>query len=221
MNAGAPAGWYHAGVDPLRDDELKGSSARLWNLIAERARPGADVGAIDRRIWDLFGEEWAILFTDLAGFSRNVVEFGILHFLEIIYEQRRALLPIVAAHDGLLVKSDADSFLVLFRRADRALDCALEMQAECDRINRDRPPERRVLLCAGIGFGPILRVGDADAWGREVNAASKLGEDTASAGEVLVTEAVRAAIGDGAGVTLEPIGTVLASGGAAYRVLRG
>jgi class 3 adenylate cyclase len=31
-------------------------------------------------------------------------------------------------------------------------------------------------------------------WGKEVNAASKLGEDTAKGGEVLVTEAVRTAL---------------------------
>ncbi|MCC6214860.1 MAG: adenylate/guanylate cyclase domain-containing protein [Polyangiaceae bacterium] len=207
-------------MDPHRDDELKGSSARLWSLVAERARPGADVASIDRRIWDLFGEDWAILFTDLAGFSRNVAEFGILHFLEVIHQQRRSLLPVVAAHDGLLIKSDADSFLVLFRRPDRAVDCALAMQAECERINQERAPERKVLLCAGIGYGRILRVGDDDVWGREVNAASKLGEDTARAGEVLVTEAVRAAIGERADCALEPIESPLVAGSGAYRVRR-
>ena len=42
---------------------------------------------LDRRIWDLFGEDWAILWTDLTGFSRNVATFGITHFLQIIHEQ--------------------------------------------------------------------------------------------------------------------------------------
>ena len=82
------------------DDALKGSPARLWKLVEERARAGADVAAIDRRIWDLFGEEWAIVFTDLAGFSRRVEQFGIIHFLQIILEQKRLLLPVVEQHDG-------------------------------------------------------------------------------------------------------------------------
>ena len=51
---------------------LKGSVARLWKLVDERMQHGADVAAIDRRIWDLFGQEWAIVFTDLSGFSRQV-----------------------------------------------------------------------------------------------------------------------------------------------------
>ena len=79
--------------------------------------PGADTAGIDRRIWDLFGEEWAIMFTDLSGFSRQVAAFGIIHFLQVIFEQKRLLLPIVAAHDGILIKVEADSFLIIFKRA--------------------------------------------------------------------------------------------------------
>lgn len=47
--------------------------------------------------------------------------------------------------------------------------------------------------CVGIGFGKILRIGDIDVFGQEVNAASKLGEDTAKSDEILVTGAVKAA----------------------------
>ena len=78
------------------DHDFKGSEGRLWRLVEERARPGADTARIDQRIWDLFGEEWAVMFTDLAGFSRQVAAFGIIHFLQEIFEQKRLLLPIVA-----------------------------------------------------------------------------------------------------------------------------
>ena len=37
------------------------SEGRLERLIEERLRPDADKDAIDRRIWDLFGERWAIM----------------------------------------------------------------------------------------------------------------------------------------------------------------
>lgn len=50
-----------------------------------------------------------------------------------------------------------------------------------------------MLLCVGIGYGRVLRIGDLDVFGAEVNAASKLGEDIAKANEVLVTQAARAA----------------------------
>src|SRR5262245_52105854 len=116
-------------------DGLKVSESRLWRLIEERTQAGADVDAIDRRIWDLFGEDWAVMFTDLSGFSRQVERFGIIHFLQIIHEHKKLLLPIVESHDGLLVKQEGDSFLILFRQADRALACARQMQHACVRYN--------------------------------------------------------------------------------------
>src|SRR6478672_11436124 len=120
------------------DPDLKGSAARLWALVAERTQPGADKARIDERIWDLFGEEWAVMFTDLSGFSRQVAAFGIIHFLQVILEQKRVLLPVVAAHDGILIKTEADSFLILFKRAKRALECAVAMQRACQELNRSR-----------------------------------------------------------------------------------
>ena len=175
---------------------LKGSSARLWKLVEERANPGADITTIDHRIWDLFGEEWAIVFTDLSGFSRHVAKFGIVHFLQVILEQKRLLLPIVEEHDGILIKIEADSFLILFKQPAQALRCAIAMQKKCASVNARRPPEEQIILCAGIGYGKILKIGDDDVFGHEVNLASKLGEDSAKGGEILVTRAVRDAVTD-------------------------
>ncbi|KAA0253426.1 adenylate/guanylate cyclase domain-containing protein [Acidobacteria bacterium ACD] len=198
---------------------MKGSPARLWSLVEERTRPGADKAAIDRRIDDLFGEEWAVMFTDLAGFSRRVAEFGIIHFLQVIHEQRKLLLPIVAARDGILIKEEADSFLALFRRPRTALDCALAMQLACRAANEGRAPEERILLCVGLGYGRVLRIGDTDVFGAEVNAASKLGEDTATAYEVLVTGAVRQAVGEVEGVSFEPLDVAVPGARSAFRVV--
>jgi len=104
------------------------SQERLESLIEERLKPGADKSRIDARIWDLFGEEWAVMFTDLSGFSRRVAEFGIIHFLQTIHEAQRILVPVIEAHDGILLKTEGDSLLVIFRSAARALQCALAMQ---------------------------------------------------------------------------------------------
>lgn len=189
----------------MSEATLKGSSARLWKLVEERARAGADVAAIDQRIWDLFGEEWAVMFTDLAGFSRQVAKFGIIHFLQVILEQKRLLLPLVEDHDGILIKIEADSFLILFKKPAQALRCAVAMQHRCASLNARRAPEEQVILCCGIGFGRLLKIGDDDVFGHEVNIASKLGEDTAKGEEILVTRAARAAIGEHAGVRWEEV----------------
>ena len=69
------------------------------------------------------------------------------------------------------------------------------MQKKCSTINARRPPEEQIVLCVGLGFGTLLKIGDDDVFGHEVNLASKLGEDTAEASEILVTRAVHDKIG--------------------------
>jgi len=167
------------------------SEDRLEKLIEERLRPGADKDLIDDRIWDLFGETWTVMFTDLSGFSRGVAKFGIIHFLQVIYESKRILIPCIDRHDGILLKMEGDSMLVIFRNAVRAINCAIEMQRTLADYNINKSPEEQILLCVGLGYGKMLRIGDHDVFGSEVNAASKLGEDTAKAHEILVTGAVK------------------------------
>ncbi|MBS1123276.1 MAG: putative adenylate/guanylate cyclase [Deltaproteobacteria bacterium] len=199
------------------EDVLKGSSARLWSLIEQRTRAEADTVALDQRIWDLFGEEWAIVCTDLAGFSRQVARFGIIHFLQVIHEQKRLLLPIVERHDGILIKVEADSFLLLFKKPTAALACAIAMQRACNAINVRRAAEEQIVLCVGLGFGRLLKIGDEDVFGHEVNLASKLGEDTAKADEILVTHAARHAIGEAPGVTWEELEVTFAGETSCWR----
>jgi len=167
------------------------SEDRLERLIEKRLMPGADKKKIDERIWDLFGEDWCVMFTDLSGFSRRVAEFGIIHFLQTIQESERILLPVIEDHDGILLKVEGDSFLVIFRNPLKALQCSAAMQAALAVHDADLADEDKVLLCVGLGYGRVLRIGDSDVYGTEVNASSKLGEDRAKAWEILVTDAVR------------------------------
>jgi class 3 adenylate cyclase len=191
---------------------------KLWRLIELRAQPNADTAAIDRRIWDLFGERWAVMFTDLSGFSRRVAEFGITHFLQVIHEHRLLLYPTIEAHDGIVISAHADSLLVMFRRPTTALRCSIEMQRQCELVNQRRRPEEQILLCIGLGYGDVLRVGATELWGAEVNAASKLGEDIAKSGEILVTGAVREVV-DGLEVAFEDLGTAPPGASSSFRVL--
>ena len=195
------------------------SEDRLEKLIQERLQPGSDKKAVDQRIWDLFGEQWCVMFTDLSGFSRNVAEFGIIHFLQTIYEAERILVPIIEAHDGILLKVEGDSFLVIFRNVQKGLQSAVAMQRALVEYDADKSDAEKVLLCVGLGYGAMLRIGDLDVFGEEVNSASKLGEDAAKAWEILVTEAVREQAGAMPGVTFEPLEEPVAGRKRAYRAL--
>ncbi|MBN1151019.1 adenylate/guanylate cyclase domain-containing protein [candidate division WOR-3 bacterium] len=173
-----------------RNIRFSSSEERLSKLLSKRLEVGADKEKIDEKIWDLFGEQWAVMFTDLTGFSRKVEKFGIIHFLQTIYESERILVPIIEEFDGILIKMEGDSMLVIFRNVEKAVSCSLAMQEHLKEYNRAKTGEEKILLCVGISWGKILKIGDYDVYGSAVNKSSKLGEEVAFSGEVLVTEEV-------------------------------
>ena len=197
---------------------MRNSEDRLYGLIAQRLAPDANKQEIDQRIWDLFGEEWCVMMTDLAGFSRRVAEYGIIHFLQTIYESERLLLPVIEQHEGFLLKTDGDSLLIIFRKPQKALQCAIVMQQVLVPYNEAKVEQEKIHLCVGLGFGKILRVGNTEVFGAEVNAACKLGEDKAKQGETLVTKAFQQACNDFAGVQYEKLVHPPAGTDAAYKV---
>ncbi len=198
---------------------MQNSEGRLYDLIAQRLLPEANKSEIDQRIWDLFGEEWCVMMTDLAGFSRRVAEYGIIHFLQTIYESERLLLPVIEQYEGFLLKTDGDSLLIIFRQPQKALQCAIVMQQTLTPYNEAKLEQERVHLCVGLGFGKILRVGNSEVFGAEVNAACKLGEDVAKLGETLVTGAFQRACADFSGVTYQKLEHAPAGANSAYKVI--
>ena len=196
----------------------RASEDRLERLIEQRLQPGADRAAIDQLIWKLFGERWAVMFTDLIGFSRRVAEFGIVEFLQTIHISHRLLVPCVERGGGILLKTEGDSMLIIFRQPRDAVNAALDMQRCLAAYNASRGPAEHVLLGVGIGCGEVLRIGDTDVFGAEVNAAAKLGEDTAGAGEILLTQAVYEAARDDGHAGFEPLDSAPPGTTAAYRL---
>jgi adenylate cyclase len=164
----------------------------LAALLAARQR-AADRSTIDAAIHARFGAQQAVVFTDLVGFSRLVEAFGILHFLQLIHESEALFLPLIQAHGGTCLKREGDSLLAVFDTPAQALAASRAMVAATQAVNPGRPPEERIEVCIGMGWGRVLRVDD-DVWGPEVNAASRLGEDMAGGGEILVTDAFRLAV---------------------------
>ncbi len=195
------------------------SEDRLWKLIQERLEPNSDKKLIDQRIWELFGEELCVMFTDLSGFSRMVEKFGIIHFLQTIYESQRLLFPVIEEHDGLVLKVEGDSFLVIFKNPNKALKASIDMQKILKSYNEYKDEEEQVLLCVGLGYGKILKIGEHDIFGAEVNAASKLGEDTAKSWEILVTESFMKSIESQQNVSFEEIQSIPSGAKKAYKLI--
>jgi len=159
----------------------------LASALRRRERRGRlQRAALDARTRAALARPLAVVYTDTADFTRRVARHGILHFLMVFARAVRMLRPLVARHGGRLVKVEADSLLLAFPGAERACRAALAMAPAIARLNHGRPASERVAFSFGIGFGEVLDLGH-DLLGLEVNLASKLGEDRARPGEILLT----------------------------------
>lgn len=172
----------------------------LANFLTQLRHPGANRSVVEARIFARFGCTRAVMFTDL------VEAFGIVHFLQLIQESEALFLPLISQHQGQCLKREGDSLLVVFEQAQNALDCAQAMVAATVALNPGRVAEDRIEVCIGLGYGHVLRIGDNEVWGAEVNAASKLGEEMAKGDEILVTDSFAAATPNQA---LIPHGTLI------------
>jgi len=166
----------------------------LTQFLTQLRRPGTDRAAIEAAIFARFGCPRAVMFTDLVGFSRLVEAFGILHFLQLIQESETLFLPLMAQHQGQCLKREGDSLLALFKQPQHALNCAQAMVAATKQVNTGRTAQDRIDVCIGLSWGTVLCIDEHEVWGAEVNAASKLGEEMAHGGEILVTDVFRGAL---------------------------
>jgi class 3 adenylate cyclase len=104
--------------------------------------------------------------------------------------------PAIEGQGGLIVKAEADNLVCLYDTATDAVAAALEIVKRLTTVNVLLPEDRRIYASVGIGYGRILNVADEDLFGDEVNLASKLGEDVAERGAVLLTTNAQAQLTD-------------------------
>ncbi len=167
----------------------RNSRANLERLLGEMIEQPERRDEITRDIEMMFGQDKAIFVLDMSGFSRTTRQLGIVSFLLMIHQMKLVTRPSIAGHGGLLVKAEADNLYCLFDTSDDAVKCAREIVERLSAANLLLPEERRLYVSIGIGYGRILNVEDEDLFGDEVNLASKLGEDVAERGMILLTTA--------------------------------
>lgn len=161
----------------------------LQQLLQLRLDHPEQAAAIDAQIYQTFGQRCAVLVMDSSGFSRFAQEQGIVAALAEIERMRQSVVPIMEAHAGIVFKVEVDNVYAVFPSIQDAVEAAQAVIAQ----------PMNVQVSMGIGFGDLLTVsGDSslerhnhrpivDVYGEEMNLASKLGEDLAQHGEILLT----------------------------------
>ena len=163
------------------EEGLFDSIRRILGQVSERSRFEAD-------IWGKFGCRCAILVLDSSGFTRSTQESGIINYLTCIVRLRDMMDPILSEFDCISWRAATDNVYAEFKTADGALAAALEIQSSVSAANIQVHNSVKLGVCIGIGFGDVLRSRSEGVYGNEMNLASKLGEDLAGNGEVLLTE---------------------------------
>lgn len=166
--------------------------ALLGALIEQPDRFAEIETTIDR----VFGGERAVLALDMTGFSRTTRAHGITAFLAMIHQMTLLACPAITAQGGTLIKNEGDNLFCVFETAHAAVSAAREIVERLETVNLLLPEARRLYASIGIGFGRVLIIEDEDLFGDEVNLASKLGEDIADKGAILLTPNAKAALGD-------------------------
>jgi len=166
---------------------------------------------IEKTLWDEFGTNGTVLVMDMSGFSRLTQKYGIVHYLSMVLRMQLTSQPIIESLGGRVVKFEADNCFALFDRVLPAVQAAVRLNTAFEAINRFTEDAFDIRVAIGIDYGGVLLTGGPDYFGDVVNSASKLGEDVAGPGEILLTRRAFQQIPPEAGYTGKPI-TPLLSG---------
>lgn len=201
----------NAGIDgfitkPFENAELK-SKIREYNLkkrlkqfVSEQIlqmlhAEGVKISARRQQV--------SVLFCDIRGFTALVAETKPEELVEIMNGSYFTPLDnVIFACNGTLDKHIGDSIMAVFGapmpssdHADRALECALAMMAEMERVNgKLRVSGRELAIGIGIGSGEVMagffgssRKREYTVLGPPVNRAARL-EQQAQAGQMIICE---------------------------------
>ena len=148
----------------------------------------------------------AILAADVVGYSRlmGADEAGTLNALKA---HRRDLIDVkVAQYNGHIIKLMGDGMLMEFTSVVDAVACAVFVQLDMRRRNRDVSEEKAVNFRIGVNIGDVI-VDDGDIYGDGVNVAARL-EALARPGGICISRNVRDEIRGKLDLTLEDQGEV-------------
>lgn len=160
---------------------------------------------IEARLWKEFGAVKAVLVLDLSGFSLLTQKYGIVHYLSMVRRMQLIAQPIVEKAGGEVVKFEADNCFAMFDSVLAAVQTAIALNHAFDEINIYTADQFDIRVAIGIDYGDVLLIGGPDYFGDTVNTASKLGEDQARPGEILIAERALAQIPASAGFSTETV----------------
>src|SRR5258708_1263758 len=128
----------------------------------------------------------------MAGYSRlmSLDERATLTALE---SARSVFKTRIETHRGHVIDTAGDSVLAVFESASGAVNAALEIQTEVERLTGATPTDRRMQFRIGVHLGDVIQKADGSVYGDGVNIAARL-QGLAEAGGLAVSDSVYKAV---------------------------
>ncbi len=169
---------------------------------------------IEESLWSEYGAEYAVFVLDMSGFSLLTRKYGIVHYLSMLRRMQLTTEPIVKSFGGSMIKYEADNCFAVFPDPLSAVNASVAMQHAFTASNLLTSDDLDIHISCGIDFGKLLVIASEDCFGDPVNRASKMGEEVAAAGEILITREAMELIPPQSGIRAREIsvsisGTVL------------
>lgn len=167
----------------------KTKSQKFHELLLQYSQTDnmAERHSIEETLWADYGAESAVFILDMTGFSLLTRKYGIVHYLSMVRRMQRTTEPIVKSYGGHMIKYEADNCFAVFPDPLSAVNAAIAMQHAFTASNLLTSDDLDIHISCGIDYGRLLIIGHEDCFGDPVNRASKIGEDLATSGEILVT----------------------------------
>lgn len=131
-----------------------------------------------------------LLFTDVEGSTRLLQQVGPDDYGRLLATHHRLLREALQAHAGIEVKTEGDSFFVVFPRPTDAVEAVVRMQREL--ADAEWPGGAVVRVRMGLHTGEVVLAGD-DYIGLDVHRAARI-SDAAHGGQVLMSETTRSSV---------------------------
>lgn len=132
-----------------------------------------------------------LVFSDIESSTERNAALGDREWVKVLERHNALVERCVTDHDGFVVKNQGDGFMMAFSEPVGAVRCCVAVQRA---LHRDADRWDGVRVRMGAHVGTSVRRGD-DLFGLDVVIASRVA-DLADGGQILVSDAVREAVGE-------------------------
>lgn len=136
-----------------------------------------------------------LMFSDIEGSTQRNATLGDRDWVKLLERHEQLIRRQVAAHRGFVVKNQGDGFMIAFPEPAGAVQCCIALQQA---LLQDGYGTDGIRVRMGVHVGTSVRRGD-DLFGLDVATAARVA-DLADGGQILVSEALREAAGENAGI---------------------